>query len=96
MCRTNWGGQNLDFTERSYPAYAHLDLKGWVDGYFTASKGDPRKGARAMYELAILDDPPLRVAVGTDAYDAIYEKLRAYDKNYKKYEKISTSTNADE
>ncbi len=49
-----------------------------------------------MYELAILDDPPLRVAVGTDAYDAIYEKLRAYDKNYKKYEKISTSTNADE
>ena len=30
--------------------------------------GDPAKGAKAMYELAILPDPPLRVVIGTDAY----------------------------
>lgn len=29
--------------------------------------GDPVKGAKAMYELAIMKDPPLRCVIGTDA-----------------------------
>lgn len=48
-----------------------------------------------MYELAIMKDPPLRVAVGTDAYKAIMNKIEAYGENYKKYEKISNSTDVD-
>ena len=57
--------------------------------------GDPIKGAKAIYELAILEDPPLRVVIGTDAYAAIMAKLKAYDENYRKYEKISNSTDVD-
>jgi len=37
--------------------------------------GDPAKGALAMYELAILDDPPLRVVIGTDAYKRVMKKV---------------------
>lgn len=48
-----------------------------------------------MYEFATMQDPPMRVVVGTDAYKAIMEKLKNYDANYKKYEKISNSTNVD-
>lgn len=29
--------------------------------------GDPVKGARAMYELAMMKDPPLRCVIGSDA-----------------------------
>ena len=57
--------------------------------------GDPKKAASAMYAFATMEDPPLRVVVGTDAYKAIIEKIKKYDENYKKYEKISNSTNVD-
>ncbi|KAI9706065.1 MAG: hypothetical protein M1836_005471 [Candelina mexicana] len=92
---TNWA-QNLTFTERNLPAYAHLDLEGHVKTLLGAGKGDPRKAARAMYALAILEDPPLRVAIGTDAYEWVYQKIRSYEENHKKYEEISKSTDADE
>lgn len=49
----------------------------------------------SRYELAIMKDPPLRVVVGTDAYKAIFDKLKTYNENYKKYEKISNSTDVD-
>ncbi|KAI9719217.1 MAG: hypothetical protein M1812_003547 [Candelaria pacifica] len=93
---TNFGGNNLTLTERSNPAYSHFDLKRFVDDFLASGNGDPRKGARAMYELGSLENPPLRVTIGTDAYAAIYQKIRSYDENYKKYEKISNSTDADE
>lgn len=33
--------------------------------------GDPIKAASAMYELATQSDPPLRVVLGSDAYQVI-------------------------
>jgi hypothetical protein len=45
-----------------------------------------------MYELAVMKNPPLRVVIGSDAYKAIMEKIQKYGENYKKYEKISNST----
>jgi len=57
--------------------------------------GDPPKGAKAMYEFAIMKDPPLRVVIGTDAYQAINAKIKQYGEDYPKYEKISNSTDVD-
>jgi len=58
--------------------------------------GDPTKGAKAMYDLAVMADPPLRCVIGTDAYEKINEKLENYSKSVKKFEKISNSTDVDE
>lgn len=57
--------------------------------------GDPKKGAQAFYDLAVMPNPPLRCIVGTDAYAAINEKLDAYRESVKKYEKLSNSTDVD-
>lgn len=57
--------------------------------------GDPVKGARAMYELAVMENPPLRVVIGTDAYAAIMNKLEQYEQNYKQFEALSNSTDVD-
>jgi len=43
-----------------------------------------------------MDDPPLRVVVGTDAYKRINQKIETYSKNIPKYEKLSNSTDVDE
>ena len=52
-----------------------------IAGEATANKrhgnqeGDPAKGAAAMYEFAIMPDPPLRVVIGSDAYKDIMKKI---------------------
>lgn len=56
------------FAEKRHPAYNHLDARKRAEGRHMAQAGDPMKGAKAMYELAIMKDPPLRVVLGSDAY----------------------------
>ena len=46
----------------------------------------------AMYELAVLKDPPPRVVIGTEAFEAIMRKIGSYGENYRKYEKIFDTT----
>lgn len=94
--RTDWAGRSMQFPEKKHPAYDHMDAEKIMGKTNGTQAGDPQKGAKAMYELAIMKDPPLRVVIGTDAYKKIFEKLKEYDANYKKYEKISNSTDVDE
>jgi hypothetical protein len=90
-----WAGRSMSFPEKRHPSYDHIDTKKNMENRHGSQAGDPIKGAKAMYELAVLDDPPLRVVVGTDAYKGIFAKLKAYDENYRKYEKISNSTDVE-
>ena len=45
--------------------------------------------------VAMMEDPPLRCVVGTDAYAAINSKLDTYRESIKKFEKLSNSTDVD-
>lgn len=56
------------FSEKRHQAYDHLDAKKRAEGRHMTQAGEPVKGAKAMYELAIMKDPPLRVVLGSDAY----------------------------
>jgi NAD(P)-dependent dehydrogenase (short-subunit alcohol dehydrogenase family) len=93
--RTDWAGRSMAFPEKKHPAYDHLDAKKMMGERNGTQAGEPKKGAQAMYEFAIMKDPPLRVVIGTDAYKGIMGKLKEYDENYKKYEKLSNSTDVE-
>ncbi|KAI4267609.1 MAG: hypothetical protein L6R38_008181 [Xanthoria sp. 2 TBL-2021] len=93
--RTDWSGRSMVFPEKRHPAYDHLDAKKRAEGRHMTQAGEPIKGAKAMYELAIMKDPPLRVVLGSDAYKAIMGKIDTYSENFKKYEKLSNSTDVD-
>jgi hypothetical protein len=56
---------------------------------------DPAKGAKVFYDLAVMDDPPMRCVVGTDAYSLINKKLDTYNDSIKKFEKWSNSTDVE-
>jgi hypothetical protein len=43
-----------------------------------------------------MEEPPLRVVLGSVAYKAIWGKIKAYDENYRKHEEVSNSTDVDE
>lgn len=93
--RTDWAGRSMAFGEKK-TAYDHLDAKKSMGERNGTQGGDPHKGARAMYELATMKDPPLRCCMGSDAFAAITGKLEAYRDNYNKYEKLIKSTDVDE
>ena len=93
--RTDWAGRSMSFPEKQHPAYDHMKAEERMKKRHGTQAGEPLKGAKAMYELAILEEPPLRVVVGTDAYKLVMAKIEAYGDNYKKYEKISNSTDVD-
>ncbi|KAI4113119.1 MAG: hypothetical protein LQ345_005834 [Seirophora villosa] len=93
--RTDWSGRSMVFADKRHPAYEHLDARKKAEGRHHQQAGDPIKGAKAMYELAVMENPPLRVVIGTDAYQAVMKKINAYSENYKKYEQISNSTDVD-
>ncbi|KAL8934225.1 MAG: hypothetical protein Q9216_006013 [Gyalolechia sp. 2 TL-2023] len=94
--RTDWSGRSMAFAEKRHPAYDHLDARKKAEGRHMTQAGDPIKGAKVMYDLAVMKDPPLRIVIGSDAYQAVMGKIEAYSGNYKKYEKISNSTDVDE
>ena len=90
-----WAGRSLDHGENKDPAYDHIDSKSAMEKRNGTQAGDPPKAARAMYELATMEDPPLRCIVGSDAYKAMWDKMDKYDKNLKKFEKLSNSTDVE-
>ena len=93
--RTDWAGRSMSFPEKQHPAYGHMKAEETMNKRHGTQAGEPLKGAKAMYELGVLEEPPLRGVVGTDAYKMIMGKVEAYGENYKKYEKISNSTDVD-
>ena len=56
---------------------------------------DPAKAAKVFYDLAVMDDPPIRCVVGTDAYSLLNKKLETYNESVKKFEKWSNSTDVE-
>ena len=97
--RTDWAGRSMEFPEedrKMKDVYDHLQAEKSMESVNGKQAGDPKKGAKAMYEFAVMDDPPLRVVIGKDAYRQILEKLKVYEENYRKYEKISTDMDHDE
>ena len=60
------------FGEKLSPdPYDHLDARTSMGARHGHQDGDPKKGAEAMYKLAIMKDPPLRAVLGSDAYAAM-------------------------
>jgi hypothetical protein len=85
----------MTFADRKLPEYDHMNAKERMTKRHGTQRGDPKKAAKAMYEFAIMEDPPLRVAVGVDAYEGVMGKLEEYKEVYSKHEKLSRSTDVD-
>ena len=93
--RTDWAGRSMQFAERK-GEYDHMDAKTVMGKRHGTQAGDPKKGARAMYELAVMKDPPLRVVIGSDAYEGVMNKIERYEENYKRFEQLSMGTDVDD
>lgn len=60
--------------------------------------GSPARGGEAMYKLGKAENPPPRVALGSDAYKLIMNKYApdGHIKGYKEWEKLTLSTDIED
>jgi hypothetical protein len=84
--RTDWAGRSMIFADR-HPAYDNTIGKESMEKRHGNQAGDPKEGAKGMYVFSTMQDPPLRVAVGTDTYKGIMNRLKMYDENYSEIQK---------
>lgn len=94
--RTEFGGSRMH-RSRTIDAYriSTGPTRDAVDGMDGNQPGDPAKAARAILRALESEDPPLRLALGNDAVDAIaarHERLRT---EAERWEKLSRSTDLD-
>lgn len=62
---------------------------------YHAQAGDPVKAAKVFYDLAIMADPPVRCANGSDAFKVMTTKVQATKENVEKFEDLTNSTDVD-
>jgi NAD(P)-dependent dehydrogenase (short-subunit alcohol dehydrogenase family) len=94
--RTDWAGSSMHI-DPIRPEYAETvgRMAALHNGQTTAAS-EPAKVARLVLDLVALDDPPLRLLVGADAYayaTAAGRKLLAEDERWRH---LSESTTADD
>src|ERR1700754_2577363 len=68
--RTDWAGSSMDIPAISAPYEPTVGAVAQrMSDFATNSASDPDKVAQVVLQVAALDDPPVRLLVGTDAYN---------------------------
>jgi len=96
--QTDWAGSSMRVPPISAPyqptvggmAKLHADLGG------SGSLGDPAKVARVVLEVAAMADPPLRLILGSDAYNYATAAARARAESDAAWHDLTVSTDRDD
>jgi NAD(P)-dependent dehydrogenase (short-subunit alcohol dehydrogenase family) len=92
--RTEWAGRSMVRAERSIPDYdaliepirkRRMELSGW-------QVGDPDKAALAMLKVAMSDNPPAHLLLGSDAVRLVDEKMKSLQADFEAWKSVSLST----
>jgi hypothetical protein len=91
--RTDFGGGAIARAPRSgdYADSVGKALE-WFEGLSGRQPNDPSRVAAAIIEAVTSPEPPLRLALGTEAVQAIREKLNGQRQDLDAWEHLSAST----
>ena len=96
--RTDWAGRSMVRAARSIPDYDAViepirkrrrEMSGW-------QIGDPAKAAQAMLKVALSDDPPAHLLLGSDAARLVDEKIKSLQAEFDAWKAVTLSTDVDE
>jgi short-subunit dehydrogenase len=94
--RTNWGGKSMAFASNSISDYN--TVTSGVRNFFQSvmmpnvAPGDPVKLAKAIFNLSNEKNPPLRLALGSDSYLGIKDKLENVEKELERWKAVTLTT----
>ncbi len=91
--RTDWAGASMT-VRPSRPEYASTvgAVAEYLRAHSGAQPGDPAKAAAAIVYIASLDEPPLRLLLGSDAVQRAEQSDRARMESDRKWRDLSLST----
>ncbi|GAA97064.1 uncharacterized protein L969DRAFT_79402 [Mixia osmundae IAM 14324] len=95
---TGWSSHNMIYPSKSdkCQAYDHLDGESAMKKRHGTQVGDPAKAGKAMYDFAVMSNPPFRAVLGSDAHGRIMKKIDDYQGLYTKFESQSKATDRDD
>jgi NAD(P)-dependent dehydrogenase (short-subunit alcohol dehydrogenase family) len=95
--RTDWAGSSMNTPSISAPYRATVgESARAMAGFERVATSDPQKVARLVLTVAGLNEPPLRVLVGSDAYEYGRAAWRHRIETDAKWEYLSRSTDHDD
>jgi NAD(P)-dependent dehydrogenase (short-subunit alcohol dehydrogenase family) len=94
--QTDWAGSSMTVPPISEPYQATVGRSAAMHNAQTLALGDPAKVARVVLEVAAMDDPPLRLLLGSDAYTYATAAGRALLDSDERLRELSISTDRDD
>jgi hypothetical protein len=84
------------YTNATSSEYYLTAVKAHIKGIGESQRGDPPKGAKALYHLATLVDPPRKAVLGSDAYGWLHEYMTAEHEDLLRNKSLARSTDVDD
>ena len=95
--QTNFYGHNYRRIANEIEDYAQTAGKTleFFDSFQGHQPGDPFKAVKAMIDIANHPNPPLRLLLGSDAYDRATANLKSVENEFTTWESVSRSVDKD-
>ena len=93
--QTDWAGSSMEVAPVSEPYRATVGAMAAIHNAADLSLGDPAKVARVVLEVAAMDDPPLRLLLGSDAYAYATAAARRQAESDERWHELTVSTDRD-
>lgn len=92
--RTDFNGRSLAAAKQPIHAYAPVSGTSlqWFKEIDGKQPGNPAKGAQAIIQAVESPNPPMRLALGTDAMSLIQEKLESVKTDLDAWQQVTVST----
>ena len=92
--RTDWAGRSVIESKTIIEDYAETAGKRreQARAYSGSQPGDPVRGAAAILKAVDAENPPLRLLLGSDAYDIGMKRLDALRENFTAWKDLSVSS----
>jgi NAD(P)-dependent dehydrogenase (short-subunit alcohol dehydrogenase family) len=93
---TDWAGSSMAVPEISAPYQQTVGAAAAMHDSSWRPLGDPAKVAQAILQVADMDDPPVRLLLGSEAYSYATAAARAQLASDERWRELSRSTDRDD
>ncbi|MGH2938379.1 MAG: SDR family NAD(P)-dependent oxidoreductase [Solirubrobacterales bacterium] len=94
--QTDWAGSSMSIPPISEPYAPTVGRSAAMHNTETLALGDPAKVAQVVLQVAAMDDPPLRLILGSEAYAYATAAARAQAESDERLHDLTVSTDRDD
>jgi NAD(P)-dependent dehydrogenase (short-subunit alcohol dehydrogenase family) len=92
---TDWAGSSMEVPPISEPYRRTVGASAAMHDSDAVALGDPAKVAQVVLEIAAMDEPPLRLILGSEAYAYATAAARAQAASDERFKQLTASTDRD-